>query len=309
MQICPAWHESLDEVAAFINTAAIGKRSFCPITSDYLTTLFARDPAHGMRGMLLAIENDEIVGLTHALIDKVNELGYIPYLLAKDNKVPILNLLLESAEQQLSTASRIEFSGTETPLYHTVEGRFQPLWGSTEMLEVNTADCSLLAFLQSKGYRRAEIHVSYMLPLSDYLSQGAPSPIAHEYLVGDEVWYNAYNWYKRSSSQEFGLRNKQLRVIVLRAKHYVSGHIAWYPMRDGLTAALCDLEVVPALRGRGLGRNLLRLGLDFIKREGFKRVELHTLPKESPVACKLYESLGFTVDATWHSLYKGMPLR
>jgi ribosomal protein S18 acetylase RimI-like enzyme len=60
-----------------------------------------------------------------------------------------------------------------------------------------------------------------------------------------------------------------------------------------LECYVAELYVVPALRGRGLGRALMETALEVARREGADRIELGT--SDDDVAARgLYESLGFT---------------
>lgn len=64
----------------------------------------------------------------------------------------------------------------------------------------------------------------------------------------------------------------------------------WTP---GLECYLAELYVVPALRGRGLGRALLEAALDHARERGADHMDLGT--SEDDVAARaLYERLGFT---------------
>jgi ribosomal protein S18 acetylase RimI-like enzyme len=58
-------------------------------------------------------------------------------------------------------------------------------------------------------------------------------------------------------------------------------------------AWLYDIAVEPELRGRGLGRALLRLVEDEVRAEGVSRIELNVFGDNSP-ARRLYESAGYT---------------
>jgi len=62
---------------------------------------------------------------------------------------------------------------------------------------------------------------------------------------------------------------------------------------DGLECYLAELYVVPHLRGRGLGRELMEAAMELARREGADYMELNT--GEDDVAARaLYESLGFS---------------
>jgi mycothiol synthase len=58
------------------------------------------------------------------------------------------------------------------------------------------------------------------------------------------------------------------------------------------TGEIHMIGVDPDFRTRGLGRNLLLLGLNHLKRKGIEKVEL-TADGEDPVPRRLYESVGF----------------
>ena len=300
MLISQARRGDLQDIVAYINSAAANKRNFAPISDLEFATILGRDATYGYQGLFFAQDAGAVVGVAHAFRDGTQ--GFIAYLLALCPNAT--NLLLTAAEDYLQTAATIYVGSPETPLYHTVEGRFQPLWGSTEMLEVSSDDHNLIELLQKRGYSQTETHVSLVLDLKVYSPPDSVLPFQGEYLRGDECWYNAYSWYKQSSDQEFGKRNNELRVMLLRQNEKIKGHIAWYPMRDGLTAALCDLEVAIPFRGRGFGKSLVHAGLMQMAAEGFSRVELHTNPADSAVANELYKNTGFTLDATWYVFKK-----
>ena len=62
---------------------------------------------------------------------------------------------------------------------------------------------------------------------------------------------------------------------------------------DGLECYLAELFVVPELRGRGIGRELMRSALEHARERGADYIELSTA--ESDIAARrLYESLGFS---------------
>jgi ribosomal protein S18 acetylase RimI-like enzyme len=62
---------------------------------------------------------------------------------------------------------------------------------------------------------------------------------------------------------------------------------------DGLESHLQELYVVPAQRGRGLGRALLEAALDEARAGGAYHITLST-PEAAAAARRLYESAGFS---------------
>ena len=62
---------------------------------------------------------------------------------------------------------------------------------------------------------------------------------------------------------------------------------------EALECYLAELYVVPAMRGRGLGRALMNAAIDFAREQGADYMDLGTA--ETDVAARsLYESLGFS---------------
>jgi GNAT superfamily N-acetyltransferase len=63
--------------------------------------------------------------------------------------------------------------------------------------------------------------------------------------------------------------------------------------KDALDCYLEELYVVPAMRGRGIGRVLMKAAMDLARREG--AADMHLGTSEDDVAARaLYESLGFS---------------
>jgi ribosomal protein S18 acetylase RimI-like enzyme len=62
---------------------------------------------------------------------------------------------------------------------------------------------------------------------------------------------------------------------------------------EGLEAYLQELYVVPALRGRGIGRALLETAMETARQAGATRMDLGTSVADT-AAIGLYESFGFT---------------
>ena len=62
---------------------------------------------------------------------------------------------------------------------------------------------------------------------------------------------------------------------------------------EGLEAYLQELYVVPARRGRGIGRELLERAIEFARAAGADGIDLNTGETDT-AARALYESMGFT---------------
>ena len=85
-----------------------------------------------------------------------------------------------------------------------------------------------------------------------------------------------------------------------------AGCIALMPMAEAGVCEMKRLYVRPAFRKTGIGKELVRLLLDFAKEKGFTCVKLDTLSKLQP-AIRLYEQFGFThTNAYYHNPLPGV---
>ncbi|HLP51178.1 MAG TPA: GNAT family N-acetyltransferase [Chitinophagales bacterium] len=60
------------------------------------------------------------------------------------------------------------------------------------------------------------------------------------------------------------------------------------------TCELVKMYLLPAARGKGLGRALIEACFDFARQSGYQRVYLETMP-ELKAAVRIYEKLGFSL--------------
>lgn len=305
MEVKTGQRRNLSELAELMNKCCTSKRGFSRVTEGQLKEIWNRSNVQDVPGLVMVRHGGEVVGAVHGLYEPHDRTGYIAFILSLPGlEERVWPLLLSAVETNLNKAQVIRFGSPHTPLYQAAEGRFKPLWGSTEVLEVNSTDTKMLKFLELNGYVRQHEYVTMAKDLESLpVLNGIASLGKSERLQGDDCWYNAYSWYGKSSAEEFGLRRKELRAVVLRQDHEVLGHVAWYPLEQGV-AAICDLEVTRAFRGQGLGKYLLHLALIDIREAGFESVELHTSRLLSPVGYALYQTTGFSVVATWVELAK-----
>lgn len=73
-----------------------------------------------------------------------------------------------------------------------------------------------------------------------------------------------------------------------------------YEIKGPEHAYLSGLVIDPSFQGRGIGREVLSMILDKLK--DFKRIDLVTHP-DNVRALKLYQSLGFVVEARKENYY------
>jgi len=285
-----------------INSACRDKRNFVPVTERDLHAIWSRDASFGDEGLLLARdEAGRLIGATHALYDALTRRGYLPFLLAREGyEAAVWPQLLAASERHLATAASVRIGSPYTPLYHALEGRFQPLWGTTEVMEPADTDVGLTSFLGQRGFRVHRTHLAMTHNLSPMPAVDNPLPLSRcEHLQGAECWSNSYAWYGQMASEEFGLYNHELNVFLVREGYRVIGHIAWYPMKQVGKVAISDLAVTRQLRGKGIGTYLLRWALVHLHLRGFTTAELCTTPKLSAAANRLYRRTGFVPTERW----------
>jgi GNAT superfamily N-acetyltransferase len=168
-------------LAELINITCRDKRNFTPVTEQTLQAVWSRDPAgDGAAGLFLVKgDNGTLLGAAHALYDDDAEKGYLPYLLSRPgDEDRVWPLLLSACERYLEKALRassVTIGSPYTPLYCAREGRFQPLWGTTEIMEPETTDEKLIAFLRERGFRLRRKH----LTMTKVIKGGAGSPQRH----------------------------------------------------------------------------------------------------------------------------------
>ena len=312
-------------LAELINIACGDKRNFTPVTEQTLQALWSRNPTYANVGLLLVKDdNGALLGATHALYDSDAQIGYLPFLLSRPgHEDRVWPFLLSASEQYLKKASRLTIGSPYAPLYCALEGRFQPLWGTTEIMEPAETDYSLIAFLRERGFRLQQTYLTMTRANKGDVTKGEenkrdgsfcsaeqkePSLLFSLFSLGRlqaaECWENNYLWYGQTAAEEFGLYNPALNVLLVRDDYRVIGHITWYPMRQANKAAICDLAVAKRHRGRGIGAYLLYSVLTRLYELGFSEVELCMTPTRSKAAYRLYLRAGFGPAATWLEMSK-----
>ncbi len=307
MRVATGAHCDGANLAELINIACAGKRNFTPVTEESLLTLWSRNPEYAHNGLLLVRDdNGGLLGATHALFDGCTRTGYLPFLLSRPGlEASVWPLLLSAGERHMHRASRILIGSPYTPLYCALEGRFQPLWGTTEVMEPEQNDEQLVGFLKAQGFRPRYTHLAMTIDLKPLPTLDNPRPEDRwEILQGEECWLNNYVWYGGSAAEEFGQYNPALHVLLVREDYNVVGHIAWYPMRESHKAAICDLAVMRRHRRQGIGSYLLRRALACMLQLGFSQAELCTTRNLGSAAYKLYLAAGFQTATAWLEMSK-----
>lgn len=90
------------------------------------------------------------------------------------------------------------------------------------------------------------------------------------------------------------LNDDESAYFVIEENNKIVGGAGIYPTH-GLpehTAELVKLYTIPEIRGKGYGKRLINICLDFAKQVGYKHVYLESM-EELSMAVGLYERLGF----------------
>ena len=122
-----------------------------------------------------------------------------------------------------------------------------------------------------------------------------------------QPWPGRIGWYPAGAPPGYfygAFGPYQHEVIALARGDAITAHAEWYRMRQPGWAALADIGVSEADRGRGLGQYLLDKALWAMAREGFQAVELHTHTAKNALACGMYLRRGFTIAERWVTLQK-----
>jgi len=282
-----------------MNIACQQKRYFSPVTPEILRNRLGRQERNLRERLLVLDDGSSLIGACHVFYDCDEQIGYIAYLLSLPGEErTVWPPLLRAALSTFPRGQIVSMGSPYTPVYQSLEGRIQPLWGSTESLEIHSRDSLLIEFLAENGFTTKE----HYFTMSKALTTSTRVDRDFELLRGADCWYNGYSWYGKTSSEEFGLRNEELSVLVQKKDGIVEGHVAWYPLRVLGRVAMCDLEVAAGKQRRGLGRALLLAALSQIHLAGYTSCELFLSPAQSPQALRLYLSEVFVVEEIWYEM-------
>lgn len=288
-----------NQLARLMNIACLHKRYYVPVNAKILRDRLGRISRNTRARLFVLDDGIRFIGACHVFYDYELEIGSIAYLLSlPGEESDVWPVLLSTAMQWFPNGRFVSMGSPYTPVYQSLEGRIQPLWGSTESMEIHSEDVLLLDFLTKNGFTAQEYYYTMCKPLP--IDSSVENTF--ELLRGEECWYNGYSWHGNTSAEEFGLRNRELSVLLQKKDGLIEGHVAWYPLHVQNKAALCDLEVACKARRQGIGRALLRAAFYHMSQAGYTSCELFLCPSQSPNALRLYVSEGFIVEHVWYEL-------
>ena len=287
----------------------------------------ASRPDHDSTHLLPDRQKSELVGFVHAFKPSPNEGQFakwppqhqIALLYVKPNvrRQGIGSKLLQAAESWLYYCP-VYIAGDSMPCYGTIEGPVPPFFGSTERLGIDAAgsqeEQALIGFLSRHGYRADDAgDVSMTLALSRQHSLSVTDLDAKGLRVlsiDHEHPFRGSEPYGREEYRLWGDNNgyPYRAFVLVDQDDHLRGHISWYPISNRQDSeqkvALSHFWLASPLRGQGLGRFLLDLGLHAMSESAPIAIELHTHLLHHDRAVSLYESRGFQIDKAWVKLVK-----
>lgn len=114
---------------------------------------------------------------------------------------------------------------------------------------------------------------------------------------------DGHQWMEHKADQILAELNKADVVMVADRGGEIVGFATLLYDRKYSTGAIGHLGVAQGLQNKGLGRRMLRLALDRIRRDGLKSARIDALA-QNPRAIHLYESEGFAEVARSVHLFR-----
>ena len=308
--------EHLPALVAFLNRVLAGHRHWAPITEADFTERVLEQPAFDPKGLVLARQDSEIVGAVHAI--KPPEImasptqeprHHIAWLAVapEHRRQQIGDRLLNAAENYLYYCP-VYFASQTTPFYGIIEKLWVPWYGSTERMGVSASqDQALVEWLGRRNYHAmhpgdvsmvASLHGRERPDDPNLAQRGLRVEMISESLpwTGDEPSYHLRGWGRNGGRQYQGL--------VIADEGRAIGSAVWYPLPDGLTAALAWIGLERRYRGLRFGSYLLDRALVEMANRGYLFVEVHVHMKDSPEAFALFRHRGFNIIDYWVNLVK-----
>jgi ribosomal protein S18 acetylase RimI-like enzyme len=308
--------DHLPALVAFLDRVLAGHRHWAPITEADFVERVLEQPAFDPKGLILAWQDGVIAGGAHAI--KPPDIAASPTLEPRHHIAWLAvapecrggrvgGRLLSAAERYLYYCP-VYFADPTAPFYGIIEKLWVPWYGSTERMGVSAShDQPLIEWLGHRGYHTMHPgDVSMVASLHGRERPVDPGLAPRNLRVvminesspwtGDEPSYHLRGWGRNGGRQYQG--------IVIADADRAIGSAVWYPLPDGLTAALAWIGLERRYRGLRYGSYLLDRALVEMANRGYLFVEVDVHMKDSPEAFALFRHRGFSVIDYWVNLVK-----
>jgi ribosomal protein S18 acetylase RimI-like enzyme len=306
----------LPGLVAFLNRVLAGHRHWAPISEADFVERVLEQPAFDAKGLILAVVEDVVVGGVHAikppevpaspLAEPRHQIAWLA-VAPEHTQQRIGDRLLSAAESHLYYCP-VYFAAQTTPFYGIIEKLWVPWYGSTKRMGISaTHDKDLIDWLSRRHYQVT--HPGDVSLAADLHGRERPTdpglterglrvvPISERSpWTGDEPYYHLRGWGRNGGRQYQGL-------VVADGDRAV-GSAVWYPLPDGLTAALAWIGLERRYRGLRFGSYLLDRALVEMAHRGYLYVETHVHMKDSPETFAMCRHRGFQVIDYWVNLVK-----
>jgi ribosomal protein S18 acetylase RimI-like enzyme len=306
-----------EPLVAFLNRVLQSQRHWAPISPADFRQRVVDQSAFDPAGLLLAWADGQVIGGVHAIkppaptsIYKNIEPRHIIAWLAVDPAYRgqrIGSWLMTAAEDYLYYCPA-HFACQMTPFYGITENLWMPWYGSTERMGISAMhDKALITWLSERGYQvvqpgdvsmAATLHDRQRPIDSTFSRKGLRLVPINERSPwsGEETHYRLRGWDHNGGRQYQGL-------VVADGDRAV-GSAVWYPLPDGLTAALAWFGLERQYRSLRFGSYLLDRALVEMAHRGYLYVELHVQTNKQPAAFAMFRRRGFHVIDYWVNLVK-----
>ena len=182
------------------------------------------------------------------------------------------------------------------PFYGNSRAPVAPLWGTPEGLAVAADDENTVAALTALGF---SVQCS-ATSLACELGAAGPSPreSASEWRI--ESRKNASPLLGERETEPFLEPNQSRTWLALSPTGEIGGALVAFPWsQQGAAWGIHSLQVDERQQGVGLAQALLERVCGDLLEAKAERVEVLTVPEESPAALHVYEKAGFQRCAEW----------
>ena len=309
----------LDDFIEFWNNSFADRRSYLKATRErMIDRCFSRE-GFDQNAMFLAVRGENIVGVGHAgfpvpisnmrpKIDRTVGLIHLLYVSPNVRRQGIGTHLLNLC-QEYTSGTKCVFVGIMdwkgwNPYYGAGQSSLVPLWGSSEGIGISADDVEMNHFLLKRGFEVYNITVS-MLANLEAISRDKLASTGIPIQRIPQRWIMCGHPLDSPISERLG-RHGPCESHVYVQDGYVRGKIVTYSMEEVMPnrEAIIDFMVEPSLRGKGIGRALLRSALSSMLKRGSRECELNVSPSENQRAYSIYEKYGFRTVAKWISYQK-----